>query len=104
MAEKKDIKEKAEGQKLTYEQLAAYAQQTSAQAKKIWEENQMLKQALNEANMTNNFKEVELALRCLDHAEMFSPEFIEAVVKRLEEVLTPQSQETPEKEEKKEDK
>lgn len=84
--------EKKEGQKLTYEQLVAYAQQTSEQAKKIWEENQMLKKALNETMLTNNFKEIELALKCLDHAEMFSPEFIEVVVKRLEEVLTPQEQ------------
>lgn len=84
--------EKKEGQKLTYEQLVAYAQQTSEQAKKVWEENQMLKKALSETMLTNNFKEIELALKCLDHAEMFSPEFIEAVVKRLEEVLTPQEQ------------
>lgn len=82
--------EKKEGQKLTYEQLVAYAQQTSQQAQKVWEENQMLKKALMDANLSNNFKEIELALKCLDHAEMFSPEFIEAVIKRLEEILTPQ--------------
>lgn len=84
--------EKKEGQKLTYEQLTVYAQQVSDQAKKVWEENQMLKKALNEALMNNSLKEIELVLKCLDHAEMFSVEFIGAVVKRLEEVLTPQEQ------------
>lgn len=84
--------EKKEGQKLTYEQLVAYAQQTSEQAKKVWEENQMLKKALSETMLTNNFKEIELALKCIDHAEMFSASFIEKVVTRLEEVLTPQEQ------------
>lgn len=96
MAEEKKINGGKTEQKLTYEQLSAYAQQTQMQAKKIWEENQMLKQALNEANLTNNFKEVELALKCLDHVELFSPEFIEKIVKRLEEVLTPQTEEKPE--------
>lgn len=82
--------EKKEGQKLTYEQVVAYAQQTSEQAKKIWEENQMLKKSLNEVVMNNNLKEIELVLRCLDHVELFSPEFINIIVKRLEEVFTPQ--------------
>ena len=33
-------------QKLTYEQLEAYAAQTTEQAKKVFQENQMLKKAL----------------------------------------------------------
>lgn len=81
--------EKKENRKLTYEQLEAYAQQTVEQAKKIYKENQMLKQALNRANLDNNFREIECALKCLDHADMFSTEFIQAIVKRLEEVLNP---------------
>lgn len=94
--------EKKEGQKLTYEQLVAYVQQTSSQAKKVWEENQMLKKALNEAMLSNTFKEIELVIKCLDHAEMFSTSFIEKIIKRLEEVLTPQEQAEKEEDSKEE--
>lgn len=87
--EKNGASQAQEGQKLTYEQLVAYAQQVSAQAQKILEENQMLKKTLSEAMLTNTFKEIELALKCLDHADMFSATFIEKVIKKLEEVLTP---------------
>lgn len=82
--------------KLTYEQLEAYAAQTTEQAKKIFQENQMLKKALYE----NNLKEVEIAIRCLDHADKFSPEFIKSVVERIEEIMNPQKET---KEETKED-
>lgn len=82
--------------KLTYEQLEAYAAQTTEQAKKIFQENQMLKKALYE----NSLKEVEIAIRCLDHADKFSPEFIKSVVERIEEIMNPQKEA---KEETKED-
>lgn len=82
--------------KLTYEQLEAYAAQTTEQAKKIFQENQMLKKALYD----NNLKEVEIAIRCLDHADKFSPEFIKSVVERIEEIMNPQKET---KEETKED-
>ena len=75
--------------KLTYEQLEAYAQQTTEQAKRIYQENQMLKQALTEANISNSFKEIECVLKCLDHVELFSPKFIASVIERLEEILSP---------------
>lgn len=101
MEEKKNIKKKdttSQAPKLSYEQLEAYAVQTTEQAKKIFQENQMLKKALYE----NNLKEVELALKCLDHADKFSPTFIEAVIKRIEEVMYPQEnkEESDNKEEK----
>lgn len=92
MAEEKKQNQK-QSQKLSYEQLEAYAQQTTEQAKRIFHENQMLKQALDRANYDTTIKEIECALKCLDHAEMFSPEFINAIVKRLEEVLTPTKEE-----------
>lgn len=99
MAEKKNIKDGApqHAPKLAYEQLEAYAAQTTEQAKKIFQENQMLKKALYE----HSLKEVEIAIRCLDHTDKFSPEFIKSVVERIEEIMSPQK-ETKE-EEKKED-
>ena len=98
MAEKKtNMKDGApqNAPKLTYEQLEAYAAQTTEQAKKIFQENQMLK-ALYE----HSLKEVEIAIRCLDHADKFSPEFIKSVVERIEEIMNPQKET---KEETKED-
>ena len=99
MAEKKNIKDGAlqnDAPKLTYEQLEAYAAQTTEQAKKIFQENQMLKKALYE----HSLKEVEIAIRCLNHADKFSPEFIKSVVERIEEIMNPQKET---KEETKED-
>lgn len=76
-------------EKITYEQLEAYAAQTTEQAKKIFKENQMLKRALYEQSL----KEVEVALKCLDHADLFSTAFIDAVVKRIEEIMDPRKDE-----------
>jgi hypothetical protein len=90
--------EEKKSQKLTYEQLEAYAQQTTEQAKRVFQENQALKQAINKLNYESNLKEIEYAFRCLDHVDKFSPDFIKAVLIRLEEVLNPnrefESQET----------
>lgn len=74
--------------KITYEQLEAYAAQTTEQAKKLFQENQVLRKAIYE----HSLKEVEVALRCLDHADKFSPKFIEAVVERIEEIMNPQKE------------
>lgn len=84
MAEKNNNKGDVQGSsKLSYEQLKAYADQLREQAKRIFQENQVLKQAVNS-------RDIEYAFRCLDHAELFSKEFIQAVVKRLEELMNPE--------------
>lgn len=93
MEEKKENKNAS---KLSYEQLEAYATQTTEQAKKILQENQMLRKALYEYNL----KEVEIALKCLDHSDKFSPEFISSVVNRIEEVMTPSKEEGEDNQEK----
>lgn len=84
MAEKNNNKDGVqESPKLSYEQLRAYADQLRGQAKRVFQENQVLKQAVNS-------RDIEYAFRCLDHAELFSKEFIQAVVKRLEELMNPE--------------
>lgn len=88
MEEKK--KTKGNSPKLTYEQLEAYAAQTTEQAKRVFQENQMLKKALYE----NSLREVEIAIRCLDHADKFSPAFIKSIIDRIEEIMNPQKEET----------
>jgi len=97
-AEAKEKKVRNANEKLSYEQLEAYAQQITARAQEAFKENQVLKQALAKASMDNNFKEIECVLKCLDHADMFSPSFLDKVIARLEEVLTPQSEEEVSKE------
>ena len=97
-----NIKDGAQGKKLTYEQLEAYAQQTTIQAQKVFEENKALRQALQQERLNNNYKEIELVLKCLEHKELFSKDFISTVVKRLEEVLYPAKPEDSEEVENKE--
>lgn len=89
--EEKTSSQKNEGkvEKLSYEQLEAYAQQTIMKAKQVMAENQQLKEVLQKLQYEGNLKEVELALKCLDHAEKFSPKFIKSIVERLEEILDP---------------
>ena len=105
MEEKNQVKQEQQTpkkEKLTYEQLEAFAQQTVAQAKQVYQENQALKRALDEARYHANSREIDHALKCLDHAEMFSPEFIKSVIERLEIVLSPvkpEEQAEPEKKE-----
>ena len=80
MAEKNNNKDGVqESPKLSYEQLRAYADQLREQAKRVFQEKQAV-----------NSRDIEYAFRCLDHAELFSKEFIQAVVKRLEELMNPE--------------
>lgn len=78
-------KNKTVQQKLSYEQLKAYTDQIREQAKRVFEENKILKQMVNS-------KDIEYAFRCLDHADLFSKDFIKAVVNRIEELMNPEKQ------------
>lgn len=82
--------------KLSYEQLKAYADQIREQAKRAIQENQVLKQALSS-------RDIEYAFRCLDHADLFSKEFIKAVVRRIEELMNPEKHENAEEEDREEE-
>lgn len=85
----------AKTQKLSYEQLEAYAAQTTEQATRVLKENQVLKRALYDQNL----KEVEVALKCLDHADKFSIEFIDSIVQKIEEMWNPAKAQGNDKEE-----
>jgi len=82
-----------EKKKLSYEELEAYAQQTTARAKQVYEENIKLKQAIQELVSQKNYADVKLAFKVLDHTDKFSPEFVQKVIARLEVILTPQESE-----------
>lgn len=79
-----------EKKKLTYEELEAYAQQTTARAKQIYEENTRLKQSIQELRAQMNYSDINLAFKVLDHKDDFSQDFVKKVTDRLELVLTPQ--------------
>ena len=82
-------------EKLSYEQLEAYTAQLAERTKALFMDNQKLREVLYEQNL----KEVEIALKCLDHADMFSVEFINDVVERIEVVMSPKGKEEPKTEE-----
>lgn len=83
-----------EKKKLTYEELEAYAQQTTARAKQIYDENVKLKQTMQDLSIQMNYSDINLAFKVLDHADKFRPEFVQEVIDRLELVLAPQELES----------
>ena len=85
-----------EKKKLTYEELEAYVQQTTARAKQIYDENMKLKQAMQDLRAQMNYSDINLAFKVLDHVDKFRPVFVQKVTDRLEIVLTPQDSESKE--------
>lgn len=81
MEEKKSVgvsqETQSTNQKLSYEQLEAYTQQTIAQAERIFEENKQLKQMLQ-------LRDMDYVFKCLAHHQLFSKEFIASLIKRIE--------------------
>lgn len=97
MAEEKN----KQSQKLTYEQLEAYANQTTIQANRIIKENKELMEEVKHLRTQTNFAEINMAFKVLEFKDCFDPSFVDKVVKRLQEVLTPEtgvSEEESEKE------
>lgn len=76
-------------EKLTYEQVAAYAQQLTEKCKAVIQENNVLKQQLTEVMHNQGIAEAGLAIRCIELSDKFSPEFITKITKRVEEFLSP---------------
>lgn len=97
------MEENNKQKKLTYEELSAYVEQTLTQAKKLYSENQMLRRALDRSDREQNLKQISLAMKCLDHTDQFSPDFIKKVTEKLEKVLCP-SEEAEGEEDKEENK
>lgn len=96
MAEEKKTPKEGTNQKLSYEQLEAYANQTAIQANRIIQENKELRKELERISTQTNFAEINLAFKVLEYEKFFSQEFIQKVVKRLEVVLTPMNEEQEE--------
>ena len=90
-------------QKLSYEALEAYANQTTMQAQRIFKENEelvnenkKLREVIDEMRHQANYAEINLAFKVLDHADYFDEEFVRQTAKRLQEALTPVEKEVEE--------
>ena len=85
---KKEVKKNAV-KKLSYEELENVAKQISAQAEAIVKENQQLKAALQQVQLDNVYKELELKFKALEYGDFFSPNFIDTCIQSIEEIMTP---------------
>ena len=97
MEENKNKKEKV-NHKLSYDELETAAKQISAQLDALARENNQLRIALQKAQLGNLYTELEFKFKVVQNAEMFSTEFVERCIKNIEEIMTPEPEETEEKE------
>jgi hypothetical protein len=97
MEENKNKKEKV-NHKLSYDELETAAKQISAQLDALARENNQLRIALQKAQLGNLYTELEFKFKVVQNAEMFSSEFVERCIKNIEEIMTPEPEETEEKE------
>lgn len=83
---------KNQQQKLSYEQLEAYANQTTIQANRIIKENKELVEEIKRLRNQTNFAEISMAFKVLEFKDCFDPTFVSKVINRLQEVLTPEEE------------
>lgn len=102
---KKEVKkeEKKGIKKLSYEELENVAKQISAQAEAIAKENQQLKAAIQQIQLDNVYKELELKFKALEYGDFFSPNFIDVCIHSIEDIMTPAEDKEEESEDKKEE-
>jgi hypothetical protein len=77
-----------ESKKLTYEQLNQAAQQISQQAEALFKENQQLKQTLNKISIQNSYTELGFRFKVIEFSNMFPKEFVDKIIKEIEETMT----------------
>lgn len=89
-------KNKEQEKKLSYEELENAAKQISVQADALYKENIQLKQAIQQANLSNMYTELNFKFKVLEHSTMFNNEFIDSIVKEIEDIMTPKKEEEEE--------
>lgn len=92
-----ETQQPAEKAPVSYEQLRDIASQ-------LHQQNMKLRQALMKQNYDNMFRRLDYLFRTLEHADMFSEEFISNSIKEIEDIITIPKEEgentpEPEKEE-----
>ena len=75
------MEENTKTQKMSYEELEQVASQLSQQAQQLYAR-------LQQAEMSNMFKRLDLLFKVVENAHAFSEEFVAKCVKEMEESLT----------------
>ena len=75
------MEEKTKTQKMSYEELEKVASQLSQQAQQLYAR-------LQQAEMSNMFKRLDLLFKIVENAYSFSEEFVAKCVKEIEEIMT----------------
>ena len=78
-------------QKMSYEELEQVAAQLSQQSQQLYAR-------LQQADMTNMFKRLDYLFKVVENGPMFPNEFLDMCVAEIQEIITPISEETEEKE------
>ena len=75
------MEEKTKTQKMSYEELEKVASQLSQQAQQLYAR-------LQQAEMSNMFKRLDLLFKIVENAHAFSEGFVAKCVKEIEEIMT----------------
>lgn len=97
----KEVKKQVK--KISYEELETVAKQFAAQLDAAVKENNQLRLTVQKLQLGNMYTELEFKFKVLQNAEMFSSEFVELCVKSIEDIMTPEAEETIEEEEDKDE-
>lgn len=79
----------SEKKKLSHEELMAYSDNLYAQASQLYRENSELKKVVTELSSQKVIAEVNLAFKVLEYKDMFDSEFVDKIVAKIVEILTP---------------
>ena len=75
------MEENTKTQKMSYEELEQVASQLSQQAQQLYAR-------LQQAEMSNIFKRLDLLFKVVENAHAFNEEFVARCVKEIEEIMT----------------
>lgn len=96
MEEKKIVKEKVK--KLSYEELELAARQVTAQLDAALKENQRLKVAYNQAQLSNLYTELNFKFEVLKYKDVFDSTFVEQCIESIKNIMTPVEESSDNKE------
>lgn len=96
MEEKKNVKEKVK--KLSYEELELAARQVTAQLDAALKENQRLKVAYNQAQLSNLYTELNFKFEVLKYKDVFDNTFVKQCIESIKNIMTPAEESSDNKE------
>lgn len=83
--------------KLSYEELQGYAQNMAQQAEAMGKEIQKLRIILQ--SRESLYQELHFDFKVIENSDKFSPEFVQLITNRIEDVMTPAKDMNPENKE-----